>query len=221
MKKIKINRKGLIAFALCAVVAACGAMGVSAYFTDTDSSTNTFTVGKVTIEHHEDKWDEVPEDDKEDITPNKEFDKDPAIENTGDNAAYVFQTVQVPCKEIITANLDGTRNPRTLTDLFSYSVNSGWTLMTTEDVKEGQTVVAHKYTYVYGSASHCTALDAGQTTPTLFDKVKFCNAVEEQGIEDTVQSIQINAYAIQTENLGEHATDVPGDVLAIIYKQAE
>lgn len=195
--------------------------GVSAYFTDTDSSANTFTVGKVTIEHHEDKWDDLPEDEKKEITPNKEFDKDPAIENTGDNAAYVFQTVQVPCKNVIVANLDGTRKPQQLTDLFSYSINGGWTLMTTEDVKTGEQVTAHKYTYVYGTNSHCTPLEAGATTPTLFDKVRFANVIEEQGIEDTVQDIMINAYAIQTGGLGERSTDVPGDVLGIIYKQAQ
>lgn len=203
------------------LIIAGGAKGVSAYFTDTDSSTNTFTVGKVTIEHHEDKWDELDPEEKKDITPNKEFEKDPSIENTGINEAYVFQTVEVPCSEIITANLDGTRNPRKLTDLFSYSVNSGWTLMTTEDVKSGEKVTAHKYTYVYGSASHCTALAAKSTTPTLFDKVRFCNVIEEQELEETTQSIVINAYAIQTGDLGEHPTDVPADVLAIIYKQAK
>ena len=91
--------------------------------------------------------------------------------------------------------------------------------MTTEDVKAGDAVTAHKYTYVYGDASHCTPLEAGSTSPTLFDKVRFANVIEEQGVEDTVQDIVINAYAIQTEDLGASSTDVPGDVLDIIYKQ--
>lgn len=30
--------------------------GISAYFTDTDSTTNNFTVGKIDIELHEDNW---------------------------------------------------------------------------------------------------------------------------------------------------------------------
>ena len=83
--KSGIKIAGLLIMA--GVVLLCNTAGVSAYFTDTDSSTNTFTVGKVTIEHHEDEWEKLPPEEKEDITPNKEFKKDPAIKNTGDNGS--------------------------------------------------------------------------------------------------------------------------------------
>ncbi len=196
-----------------------GVSGISAYFTDTDASTNTFTVGKVTIEHHEDEWDDLPPEEKEDVTPNKEIPKDPSIVNTGNNGAFVFQTVEVPCADVITANPDGTKNPKRLTDLFSYTVKSGWTLINTEDVKAGAAVTAHKYTYVYGTAEKCTELVAGAETPTLFDSVTVANLVEGQDLEETTQNIVINAYGIQASDLGEHDTTAPSEVLSIIYNQ--
>lgn len=232
------NRKSILAIAMCAIMLLGGVIGVSAYFTDTDESINEFTVGKVTIDHIEDEWDDLPDEEKEDITPNKEFAKDPSIVNTGNNAAFVFQTVEVPCANVITANADGTRNGAALVDLFAPrnaanvgdgwtiqdnwqtgSVNAGWTLMKTEDVKEGNVVVAHKYTYVYGTAEKCTELAAGAETPSLIDAVRFANIVEGQGLEETAQEIVIGGYGIQVSDLGDNATTAPSEVLAILYNQ--
>lgn len=223
-KKLGRKTKAALAIAMVAAMTVGSVAGMSAYFTDTDSSTNTFTVGKVKIEHHEDDWDKTPEEEKKEITPNKEFKKDPRIQNTGDNAAYVFQVVEVPCANIITADLNGNRlngGQKTLTDLFSYTVNNGWTLMKTENVMTGSAVTAHKYTYVYGTAEKCTALEKGTSTPTLFDTVTFCNVVEGEGLEDTVQNIKIDAFAIQTTDLTDADVQAPSQVLGIIYNQAK
>ena len=90
--------------------------GISAYFTDTDTQTNKFTVGKVTVDLTEPEWDKYPDKDNngipdqaEDLTPNKTIVKDPVITNTGINEAFIFATVEVPCRNIIVANADGTR----------------------------------------------------------------------------------------------------------------
>lgn len=218
---MKKSLKKVGVFAVAAALLVGATVGVSAYFTDTDSSTNTWTVGKITIVHKEPEWDELPDPEKEDITPGKEFAKDPQIENTGENAAFVFQTVEVPVATVITAQDNGTRNPEALTDLFSYTVNEGWTQIgTVENVMDGSDVVAHKYTYVYGSATACTSLAAGVTTPTLFDTIKFANVIEDEGLETTTQSVKINAYGIQTSDLGASDTTTPSEVLQIIYNQA-
>ena len=73
--------------------------GISAYFTDTDTQTNKFTVGKVTVDLTEPEWDKYPDKDNngipdqaEDLTPNKTIVKDPVITNTGINEAFIFAT---------------------------------------------------------------------------------------------------------------------------------
>lgn len=194
---------------------------VSAYFSDYEESVNTFTVGKISIKHREDLWDKLPEEDKKNIAPNQQITKDPKVENTGENTAFVFQVVEVPCKEVITANADGAKNTKTLTDLFSYSVNSGWTLLKTEDVTADGKVTAHRYSYVYGSADVCTPLETGAVTATLFDAVTMANIVEGQGIETTALDIVIDAYGIQTTDLGASDTTKPLEVYEIVLKQAK
>lgn len=61
--------------------------GISAYFTSTDNATNQWTVGDVTIELLEEEYDKVPETERQNITTNKVFTKDPVVRNTGTNDA--------------------------------------------------------------------------------------------------------------------------------------
>ena len=101
-----------------ALVTVLFAGSVSAYFTDQDEKVNTFTVGKVTIELEEPKWEKKPDDngnkipdEAERMTPNQTIIKDPQVKNTGNNDAFIYMTVEVPCRQIISVNNDGTRNP--------------------------------------------------------------------------------------------------------------
>ena len=77
---MKKNRTKIVALsaALIGVLAIGGAL---AYFTDGDTATNTFTVGKISLDLQEPNW--VP---PEDITPNQEIEKDPQVENDGINS---------------------------------------------------------------------------------------------------------------------------------------
>ena len=108
MKKNMI-KGSIVGFGLAAILTTGGLM---AYFTDSDTQTNTFTVGKVTVDLQEPEWDKYPDTDKdgvpdeaEDMTPNKTIKKDPTITNTGINDQFVFATVQVPCRNIIAVKL--------------------------------------------------------------------------------------------------------------------
>lgn len=224
MKRFKVKNNaftsgkwgvGAALFAVLTVVSGC-MIGVSAYFTDTDQVENTFTVGKVEIRQHEDQW--VP--DPKHITPDQVFAKDPSIENTGDTEAFVYETVEVPCRDVITANEDGTKNVKRLTDLFLYQINPEWALIQTENISEGSKIIAHRYTYVYGSAEKCTILPAGKTTPTLFDTVRFANVIEGQGLEDQKLIINVQAYAIQASNLGQNNTSSPLEVFGLLKSQS-
>jgi len=85
MKKIL----ALSMIALLAIVAVVG--GTLAYFTDTESATNTFTYGNVDIELNED----FPE---KELIPgeNNALDKVVTVENTGSEPAYMWIELWIP-----------------------------------------------------------------------------------------------------------------------------
>lgn len=95
--------------------------GISAYFSDVDTATNTFVVGKVSLDLKEPDWDPP-----KDITPNEEFKKNPQVENDGKNDEFVFVEVIVPYANIKTAKADGTPVAAADTQLFTWTVNTGW-----------------------------------------------------------------------------------------------
>lgn len=206
----KMNVKAIVlAFAMIAVMMIGG---ISAYFTDGDTATNTFTVGKVSLDLQEPNWDE---DKATDITPNQTIQKDPQILNDGINDEFVFLEVIVPYENVIVANEDGTKNAAADTELYSYIVNTGWTEIATVKEETAKTVT---HLYVYGTADECTALKKDVTTPTLFDTVTFANIVEDQGLEEATLNIVVNAYGIQTSNVNGGTTD-PDMIWAVIDNQ--
>lgn len=196
-----------------ALIATMAIGGISAYFTDADTATNEFVVGKVSLDLQEPNWD--PEDATE-IVPNEEIQKDPQILNDGENDEFVFLEVKVPYANVVTANADGTKNVAADTELFSYTVASGWTELGTASKDEENGVITHLY--VYGSDSACTILVKDTTTPALFESVTFANIVEDQGLEGTDLDIVINAYGIQASNIDDGKT-APTDVWDVISNQ--
>ena len=181
--------------------------GVFAYLTDTDTQTNTFTMGNVEIDLTEPTWDEYPDnngdgvpDPAEDIWAGKVIAKDPTITNTGDNDAYVYLMVSVPKQNIVTAQADGTPNEAAVIQLFNYTVNAGWTLL------KSNTSGADENVYLY---AYDTALVPGATTATaLFDEIEFVNVIEGQIASDVTFNIPVVAYAIQSNFGAGEAGDV-------------
>ena len=181
--------------------------GVFAYLTDTDTQTNTFTMGNVEIDLTEPTWDEYPDEDNngvpdpaEDIWAGKVIAKDPTITNTGDNDAYVYLMVSVPKQNIVTAQADGTPNEAAVTQLFNYTVNGGWTLL------KSNTSGADENVYLY---AYDTALAPTEVTATaLFDEIEFVNVIEGQILSDVTFNIPVVAYAIQSNFGAGEAGDV-------------
>ena len=206
----KMNVKAaVLVFAMIAVMMIGG---ISAYFTDGDTATNTFTVGKISLDLQEPNWDE---DKAKDITPNQTIKKDPQILNDGINDEFVFLEVIVPYENVVVANEDGKRKPAADTELYYYTVNNGWAEIAT--IKDAATkTVTHLY--VYGTADKCMALKKDVTTPTLFDTVTFVNLVEDQGLEEATLDIVINAYGIQTANVNGGTVD-PDMIWDVIENQ--
>lgn len=166
--------------------------GVFAYFQDTAVKTNTITIGGVDIELKEEKWDEEePLGGHEDLVPNQSVNKDPKVTNTGKSDAYVYLEVSIPKANIAIVDDAGNKLPAASRELFSYTANTGWTLLKTVD---GENSV----TYVYG---YNDVLAAGQSTNTLFDTVTLANITEDTTL-DRNQEIPVTAKAIQAEGTG-------------------
>ena len=109
---MKEKKKNIVIVVAMIAVLAIGS--IAAYFTATDSVTNTFVVGNVEIDLREDQYDSHKADDLDndgiadvnEITPNKEIIKDPSVKNTGENDAYVFTMVAIPKKSVKVAATD-------------------------------------------------------------------------------------------------------------------
>lgn len=218
-----MKKNGLkLAAATAALVGILGAGGVMAYLSDTDSVTNNFHFGKIDIEETEPSWKEPKE-----VTPNMVIDKDPTVMNVDQTSAFIFQKVSVPVANVVVAKPDGTCLPAADTELFSYRVNDGWTLIGNRDVRDSQglKVVAREYLYGYGTETAMTEVSGKSKTNALFNNVTVANIIEGQTdnngkpIELSTQDIKVSAYGIQTKDLGSDNKTAPRDVWAIYANQ--
>lgn len=90
-------KKKILAVALAASMAVLAVGGSSlAYFTDTDSADNVFTVGNIDVVLTEPNWDKEGEAEAEDMYPGEPVAKDPTVTNTGANPAVVRIKVTLP-----------------------------------------------------------------------------------------------------------------------------
>lgn len=179
----------------CGLVVSVAAGGTVAYLTDAETATNTFTVGKVKIDLEEPGYPGNDSDEVKNIIPNQEIEKDPQIENTGNNDALVFLRVEVP-QETFTDEDDGTWEQKKQ-DLFKLKgISDQWELLRTETTTDADGKA--KTSYVYG---YKKTLAKGSTTDKLFRKVQLKNAVESD-LSGNVEDVIVTACAIQ-------ATDIP------------
>ena len=210
---MKKKKTILAALVLLLVVAVGGAI---AYFTDTDTKTNTFTIGNVDISLTEDGWaaladannNDIP-DVAEDMMPGESVTKDPIINNLSTkNPAYVFAKVEVPCTTIVAP-------ATTSEELFTYTTNAGWTELSSAAVActSGETAT---HVYYYGTGGTLTALAkaADASTPTttsnpVFSSVTLRSTLKgNEGLTGN-KNIVVTGYGIQTEGLTSTA---PADV---------
>jgi len=209
------KKKTLLAAVVMLLIFIVG--GAIAYFTDTDTKTNTFTIGSVDITLTEDGWDALADsnsnnipDDAEDMMPGESVTKDPVVNNVSTkNPAYVFVKVEVPCTTVT--------SPATPEEIFTYTTNAGWTELSSEAVActSGGTAT---HVYYYGSNGTLTALAkaANAQTPTsttnpVFSSVTLRSTLTGNEGLDTQKQIVITAYGIQTEGL---SSTTPADVWA-------
>lgn len=212
------KKKTMATIGACALLLGAGAIfmvsGIKAYLTSTDTVTNTFTVGEVTIDTLEPNYPGNGSDEVTDMVPREEVEKDPQIKNTGKNRAVAFIRVDIPIDYVITADEDGNQFPIQNRELFDYrtkdgtfnSIHEEW-IQIEETFYKGDDVVpsikeADKVSRLYG---YHEVVEEGYTTVPIFDVVRLINVIEGQ-IDNTVQDIKITSYAIQADNI-EGITD--------------
>ena len=211
---MKKKKTILAALVLLLVVAVGGAI---AYFTDTDTKTNTFTIGNVDISLTEDGWDALADDNNngipdvaEDMMPGESVTKNPTINNLSTkNPAYVFAKVEVPCTTIVAP-------ATTSEELFTYTTNAGWTELSSAAVVACTSGGTATHVYYYGTGGTLTALakaaDASTPTPTsnpVFSSVTLRSTLKgNEGLTGN-KNIVVTGYGIQTEGLTSTA---PADV---------
>lgn len=175
-------KKKIVTLSLIAALAVTAIGGTLAYFVDTDSKTNTFTVGNVDIELTEPKWDDAGSKDAPEVYPGEALAKDPTVENIGKNPCFVRVSV---------------------TNLDQFGANNMITLRTDyEDGKLGTDWVKHTDGYYYytkplvvsGTETESWNTGLVSKTDALFDQIVMptgiTNNAEAKDIVVTAQAVQ-------------------------------
>lgn len=216
-------KKPIKALLITSAILLSGALtvtGMYAYFTDNEDGINTFTIGDVHIIAEEPNFptydgdkDGVP-DDCELITPYETITKDPYIQNTGTNDAIVFMKVTVPVEVVTLIDDNGNRGNEQEAALFWLKqkedsdnthqdhFDENWTRLTQLDGKfvncEGINNEGRGYTYIFG---YKTRIENREKTTALFDKVQNKKYGSGNIEADEIESIKIEAYAVQADNV--------------------
>lgn len=168
-------KKKLTAIALIVALLAVAVIGGTlAYFTDTDSADNVFTVGNVRIDLTEPGWESSGSQDAPQAYPGEALKKDPTVKNIGDNPCFVRIKVE---------GLDclGKENMITYeTGYVTGALGADWELG------------ADGYFY------YKHVLPAGETTKTaLFDQIRIPTSVTN-GFDGSYDVI-VSAEAVQAQ----------------------
>lgn len=194
MKKKSI----LLAATAVMLVAAMSIGGMLAYFTDEESKTNTFTVGKVEITLTEPNWDEAAAEEFNKLIPTRTIPKDPTITVAeGSQTAYTFMKVEL--SEDFADLLQAYATKMEITDP-NVLIDAWFTSEVQPKVMEMD--LANRYV-ILGVLS---PKKAGESV-TYFDEVKVPGDVTGDMIDyvDGEYTITITAYAIQAEGFYDEA----------------
>lgn len=211
-----MKKKSILMAAIAVMLVAVLVVGGTlAYFTDTKSATNTFTVGDVKIKLDESNvndpnGDRVTSNEYTDVFPGIQYKKDPVVTNTGKNDAYVraVVTIENGMNWLGLYNYDG-KDPNTVwtapqaeafMKLICNKLGDGWSLEDYDYVtnaERGSTdfVAVLKYDGV---------LAAGKATSAMFENIMLptnatANDIATRVTQNGVFHIDVVAQAIQAD----------------------
>lgn len=189
------------ALAICMVATLVAGMSL-AYFTDTESKTNTFTVGNVDITLTEPNWKGDTSEDDVRLIPSREIPKDPTITVAQTSQkAYTFMKVELSADFMTLIKTwaeeqNLTNDPKAVIDAWF-------------DSTVGPKIMAMGTNYVILGV--LSPKDPGQSV-TYFDAVTVPETVNI--VPAGTYTIKITAYAIQAEGFEGQNADAQADRLA-------
>ncbi len=202
-------KKHVIAIAVLAALVSGAAAGsgqsriesTSAYFSDREAHTNTYTFGDITADGTETEWNP---DSAIHVLPCEKIRKNPQIVNTGVNAAAVFIVLDSPAlSNVRIAQPDGTYRTEEKSEVWQYLKKNGeegfdenWKLLETSVLENG----AVRRVFGYQKALPGRNGEEFSKTSPLFDYIRAVNYVEGS-VPGTSGGIEVRFLAIQAEHL--------------------
>ena len=205
-----MKKKSILMAAIAVMLVAVLVVGGTlAYFTDTKSATNTFTVGDVKIKLDESNvndpsGDRVTSNEYTGMLPGIQYKKDPVVTNTGKNGAYVRAVVTIEngmnWMGLYNENIWTAPQAEAFKKLICNKMGEGWSLEDYDyvtNVERGSTdfVAVLKYDGV---------LAAGKATSAMFEKVMLptnatASDITTRVAQNGVFHIDVVAQAIQAD----------------------
>lgn len=194
---------------------------------------NVFGLGRVELTLVEDSF--PKEESQRLLSPKSVVPKNPHIVNTGTTREYVYLEVTVPYAKVLLVNDTGEqihkpafpeRHDCELFDLVSTADSTVTGVETTDFTKDftvtdnghfeyenhwtflrsTENLTDKTHTYLFGYDCLLMPDSGHNTTTNLFDHVQFRNILEGDLPENTLVSVVVNAYGIQSEELLNHIT---------------
>lgn len=199
-------KKKLTLVVTCIVlVAAMVIGGTLAYFTDTKTANNTFTMGNVKIALDETNVKD-PEGDRVtsneyDVYPGQTVTKDPIVHNTGKNGAYIRATVNVyNWMNLVAAYYPDFKETfpndgyKAALNLLVGELGEGWSVV---DVVAGDTFTIGQFDAKF-VLKYDGVLAAGADTTAMFQTVTIPAGIDNANAS-SFQSVKVVAQAIQAD----------------------
>lgn len=200
-------KKKITALCLCVALLAIAVVGASlAYFTDTKSATNTFTMGNVAI-----KLDETNVNDPNgarvtsnayNVYPGAVVTKDPIVHNVGANAAYIRATVNVSnWMNLVSAYYPDFKATfpndgyKAALNLLVGELGEGWSVV---GVEAGDTFTIGQFDAKFILKYEGT-LAANADTTAMFQTVTIPTGIDNANA-DSFKEVKVVAQAIQADS---------------------
>ena len=208
-----MKKKSILMAAIAVMLVAVLVVGGTlAYFTDTKSATNTFTVGDVKIKLDESNvndpsGDRVTSNEYTGMLPGIQYKKDPVVTNTGKNDAYVRAVVTIEngmnWMGLYNENVWTAPQAEAFKKLICNKMGEGWSLEDynyVTNAERGSTdfVAVLKYDGVLAAGKATTAMFENIMLPTNATASDITTRVAQNGvfhIDVVAQAIQADGFA--------------------------
>ena len=205
-----------------------------AFYQGFDLVTNRFSSINLDVLLLENRYDLASAEERSELVPNKQVEKDPRILNVEQADAFVFLKVTVPVVKATDVEPDGTKTVKQRQELFrikterkkdknnrdtdfnTYTDENDYYWIELPECEEGTDLSGQTRTYVFGYSVY---LETDEYTETLFDYVQLKNIIQFEADANTPQNIRVQAYGIQTESLGNIQKDSGGSKAIMTEEQ--